>query len=285
MIPAELADKTWDNTGLLLECPPNLASTSESTEPAKENIKVLMTIDLTKSVVEEALKNKASFIIAYHPFIFRGIKAVNLSNPQHDSLVKLIQAGISVYCPHTSIDAAEGGVNDWLADGISNNNEVKPRKPLTPNKVSPKGHENGGMGRFVQLKEPISMKTLVERVKSHLKLEHIQVALAPAHRGENLDKANISKISLCAGSGSTVFQEGEEYSEQTEVFFTGEMSHHEALFFVESGKSVIVCGHSNTERGYLPSLKKDLEPELKKSWDGEVEVIISETDKDPLEIV
>jgi len=53
------------------------------------------------------------------PIIFRPLKSLTLANTQQESLLKLAQEGVSVYSPHTAVDAAIGGVNDWLADGIS----------------------------------------------------------------------------------------------------------------------------------------------------------------------
>lgn len=53
------------------------------------------------------------------PIIFRPLKALTLANSQQSSLLRLAQAGISVYCPHTAVDAAPGGLNDWLADVIT----------------------------------------------------------------------------------------------------------------------------------------------------------------------
>lgn len=54
------------------------------------------------------------------PIIFRPLKAVTLANSQQSSLLRLAQEGISVYSPHTAVDAAPGGLNDWLADIVTN---------------------------------------------------------------------------------------------------------------------------------------------------------------------
>ena len=64
-------------------------------------------------------------------------------------------------------------------------------------------------------------------------------------------------------------------------FITGEMSHHEVLDAVHSGTSVILCEHSNTERGYLKLFAKKLTGML----DNHVEVVVSEKDTDPLKIM
>jgi putative NIF3 family GTP cyclohydrolase 1 type 2 len=54
------------------------------------------------------------------PIVFSPLKALTLANSQQSSLLRLAQEGISVYCPHTAVDAAPGGLNDWLADIVTN---------------------------------------------------------------------------------------------------------------------------------------------------------------------
>jgi dinuclear metal center YbgI/SA1388 family protein len=97
----------WDNVGLLVG-------------DANKNIKnILVTIDVTKAVVEEAKKQKADLILSYHPIIWDGLKQVtSSSSPSGESEVvyELIRAGICVYSIHTAYDVAAGGVNDQLAD-------------------------------------------------------------------------------------------------------------------------------------------------------------------------
>ena len=64
------------------------------------------------------------------------------------------------------------------------------------------------------------------------------------------------------------------------------MSHHEVLAVVARGGSVILCNHTNTERGYLGDVLKGwLEGELREEGGGEWEVIVSKEDKDPLRVV
>jgi putative NIF3 family GTP cyclohydrolase 1 type 2 len=173
------------------------------------------------------------------------------------------------------VDAAIGGVNDWLADGVSggSSNEAS-REVVTPiNGVE--NHDGAGMGRLVTLNNPVGFDDLVARLKRHLGLRHVQVAVAGKHR----NNGPVSSVAICAGSGSSVLR-----GVKADVHFTGELSHHEALHLKENGLSAIVCGHSNTERGFLPALKKQLESQFAK--DGQVvDITISAADKDPLEIV
>jgi dinuclear metal center YbgI/SA1388 family protein len=109
--PQALADNSWDNTGLLLEAP--------FVPSRRQSNTALLTIDLTKAVAEEAIALNSSIVVAYHPIIFRGLKSLTLANSQQQSLLRLASHGISVYSPHTAIDAAPGGLGDWLADIIT----------------------------------------------------------------------------------------------------------------------------------------------------------------------
>ncbi|KAI4644323.1 hypothetical protein J4E93_006224 [Alternaria ventricosa] len=116
LYPKELADNSWDNTGLLLEAPFDPSRRQSNT--------ALLTIDLTKAVADEAIALNSSIVIAYHPIIFRGLKSLTLADTQQQSLLRLASHGISVYCPHTALDAAPGGLGDWLADIVTGTKTV-----------------------------------------------------------------------------------------------------------------------------------------------------------------
>ena len=88
LYPENLADKSFDNTGLLLEAP---------FDPIRRQMNsVLLTIDLTKAVADEAIDRKDCVVVAYHPIIFRGLKSLTLADTQQQSLLRLALEGISV---------------------------------------------------------------------------------------------------------------------------------------------------------------------------------------------
>lgn len=246
----------------------------DSLAPRSENgtLKVLLTIDLTTSVCDEAIASDTDLIIAYHPFIFSGMKHITTRNPQHVSLMRLINAGISVYSPHTAVDASVKGNAEWLADGITKNgaNELS-RRTLNPIE----GQSSAGYGRVVELKEPVMLPDLVKQIKKFLNLETVQLVKAEIH-----DTEPIKTVATCAGSGGSVLKGAE-----ADLWLTGELSHHEMLFLKESGVSAIVCGHSNTERGFLPVLLEQLSLDLYEAGACAAEFRIAETDKDPIEYV
>ncbi|XP_069840784.1 NIF3-like protein 1 [Dendropsophus ebraccatus] len=129
-----------------------------------------------------------------------------------------------------------------------------------------------GMGRLCTLSEPISTAAAVERIKSHVGLKHLRLALG---RGKSLESP-VSVMAVCAGSGSSVLS-----GVPADLYLTGEMSHHEVLDAVAEGRSVVLCEHSNSERGYLLELAGQITQRL----EGKVDVLVSQTDRDPLQVV
>lgn len=79
---------------------------------------VLVTLDVTDAVVDEAIENGCELIIAHHPPIFRKLAHIRTDNPQGKLYEKLLKNDIAVYAAHTNLDVAPGGVNDLLAEAL-----------------------------------------------------------------------------------------------------------------------------------------------------------------------
>ena len=106
--PAELA-APWDNVGHLVG------------EPEAEVKKVLVALDITEAVVREAIDSGADLIVAHHPVMnckWHEVQRVRSDDAQGRMLIGMIRNGISAICMHTNLDAAEGGVNDALAEKL-----------------------------------------------------------------------------------------------------------------------------------------------------------------------
>ncbi|KAL6474973.1 hypothetical protein MHYP_G00160130 [Metynnis hypsauchen] len=129
-----------------------------------------------------------------------------------------------------------------------------------------------GQGRHIVLDEPVSVAVAVQRMKTHLGLPHLRLALGEQR---TLD-AVVKTAAVCAGSGASVLQ-----GVKADLYVTGEMSHHEILDAVAKGTSVILSDHSNSERGFLSVFKERLAACLPDS----VTIAISKRDRDPLEVV
>lgn len=106
LAPRYLAE-SWDNVGLLVGTPTQTIH------------KILITLDVTKAVVEQAIEDHIDLIIAHHPLIFKSITTIRTDLPQGQILANLLKANIGVYAAHTNLDVATGGVNDALAEALN----------------------------------------------------------------------------------------------------------------------------------------------------------------------
>lgn len=241
--------ESWDNVGLLIN---PLQSVDID--------RILLTIDLTEAVADEAIAAEAKLILSYHPILFHPVNRLNADNAYDRTVMKLIKHNIAVYSPHTALDAVNGGVNDWLAASVGEG-KVSILKPLTET-------PDVGQGRMVTLNDPVDLETVAQRIKTYLGLNNIRIAKAAREKP-------IKTVALCAGAGTDTFK-----GVRADLLLTGEMSHHYVLAATLGGSNVILCEHSNTERGYLPSLSCLLH----KAFGQKIEVVVSTEDHDPLEI-
>ena len=118
--------------------------------------KILVALDITEAVVAEALETGAELIVSHHPVMnsaWEPVQSVRSDTRQGRILTALLRGGVSAICMHTNLDAAEGGVNDILAQQLG----LQDTEPLTPEKI----------GRIGTLKCEIP---LVEFTRSVIKL-------------------------------------------------------------------------------------------------------------------
>jgi len=238
LAPLEFAEG-WDNVGLLLE--PILVAKAPPVSQA------LLTIELSPDVVSEAEELGASLIVAYHPPIFQGLKRLRASHEAERCLLRCAARGVAVYSPHTALDAAPGGLNDWL---------LEPFGPGVSRVCFPHAADaRFGQGRSIELAEPLPLSVAAARLKRHLGLETLRISAAPAHVG---DASPIRSIAVCAGAGGSVFEKLPRF----DLFVTGEMRYHDVRARALSGSSVVLCEHTHTERGFLPVLAQQLSREM-----------------------
>lgn len=103
--PRYLAEK-WDNVGLQV---------GSYSHPV---CRVLLTLDVTPDVVEEAIEKDIDLIVSHHPFLFNGVKSICVDDGKGQLIDALIAHKISVYSAHTNLDAAEYGLNYFIAKAL-----------------------------------------------------------------------------------------------------------------------------------------------------------------------
>ena len=98
--------ESYDNSGLLVGS-------------AKDDVKgILLTLDVTEEVIEEAIQHGANLIIAHHPLIFKGLKKINGNHWVERCVIKAIKNEINIYAIHTNLDNVSLGVNKKIADQL-----------------------------------------------------------------------------------------------------------------------------------------------------------------------
>ena len=205
------------------------------------------------------------------------------------NVLRCVRAGVAVWSPHTACDNAAGGVNDWLAAGLADGGagSIHPVRVLPAERA--KGLEGVGNGRIFELVTPLSIAQLLAKVKTHLQLAHLRVApaatlfpgggIAGGLEGALAAEGAVRTVAVQAGSGHSALA-----GCAADAWVTGEASHHEVLAANAEGATVILAEHTNTERGFLPTMREALLAKIGGAGSG-IEVLVSASDEDPLRIV
>ena len=241
----KLAEK-WDNVGLMLGSNNNEVS------------RVLVCLDVTTSVVEEAIANNVNLIVSHHPLIFKPLKNIDYTTDFKSRIIRnLIKNDISVISFHTNLDSATLGLNDYLAK-ILKLNEIQ---VLFEHSL----YNTAGLGRIGKLTNPMKLNDFITYIKNCFSLETVSAVIG--------DEKEISTIALLGGSGADFIYTLPE----VDVYLTGDVGYHAALDAIEMKKNIIDVGH------FTENLVKDLL--LDYISELNVEVIKSTVEKSPFKIL
>ena len=110
--------ESWDNSGMQVG------------DPESEVTGVLLCTDVREEIVDEALERGANMIISHHPLLFRGLKKITGRSYQERIVARAIKHDIAIYCAHTNMDSAVGGVNFKMAEklGMTNAQVLDPQQ-------------------------------------------------------------------------------------------------------------------------------------------------------------
>ncbi len=239
--PPDLAYE-WDNVGLMVG------------SLNKRVRRVLLTLDVTKDVVKEAIDKKIDLIISHHPFIFTPITAIKTETPKGWIIEKLIKKGITVYSAHTNFDQAEGGMNDVLASAVG----LKHTRLLDI---------EANIGRIGEI-DAMTYDAFATHVKSVLDINHIRII--------NPKSSLVERVAISGGSGIKHMHAAK--MKRADVFLTGDVDYHSAVDAKEMGLSMMDIGHVS-EKIFKTHLKKELDDRF-----PDCEILLSDIEEDPFEI-
>jgi len=212
----------WDNVGLLLGNNNN------------EVNKVLVCLDVTTDVVEEAIANNVNLIVSHHPLIFKPLKSLDFTSDFKSRIIRdLIKNDISVISFHTNLDSATLGLNDYLAKLL----KLEDIQVLFEHNLD----NTAGLGRIGKLEKSLAFSDFIKYVKEKYSLETVSAVIG--------DEKEISTVALLGGSGADFLY---TLPEEVDVYLTGDVGYHAALDAIEMKKNIIDIGH------YAESLVKDL---------------------------
>ena len=240
----------WDNVGLLV---------GDKNSDIK---KIIIGLDLTDKIIDQAIKYKANMIITHHPIFFHGTKKITGDLGENRRVVRLIKNDICFYAAHTNLDMADNvGTNAVLADLLELDN-IEALVEL----------DNCAMGRVGYLKKTHTLEEFSVFVKNKLRLDKI------FFYGDK--KVEIKKIGLCTGSASGLKYFLLAKQKDCDVYLTGDIKYHDALLTLDLNLNLIDVTHYASERIFAPVLKNELKKIL-----PELDIICSDDNFDLINII
>lgn len=190
--------------------------------------KAIVSLDITREVVEEAVLLGANLIISHHPVIFSALKRLDFDSVP----ALLLKNGISAIAVHTNLDkSGEFGVNICLANAVGLKNVCAAADIL-----------------FVgETEKEVTSDELAEMIKSGLSCQGVSYT--------RMCK-KISKVGICSGAGGSGIFLCKKFG--CDAFITGEIKHHEIIAANEMGVSVFSLGHYKSEDVVIAPLAKKL---------------------------
>ena len=199
--------------------------------------KVLVALDITEEVVQEAHDRGAQLIVAHHPIIFHPTPSVTDETVTGRVLLALVESGIAAICAHTNLDAVEGGVNDALARALG----LSEIDQLCPEGVDFLGRPYG-IGRVGTVAEqsPAQFAALVKKNLGAGGLRYVDAG-KPIRR-------------VAVGGGACAGMVKDALAQGCDAFVTSDVKYNDFLDAKAQGLTLIDAGHYSTENVVCPVL-------------------------------
>lgn len=195
---------------------------------------VMICLDSTEEVIEEAIEKGCNMVIAHHPIIFSGIKKLTGKTYIGRTVIKAIKKDIAIYAMHTNLDnKLENGVSERIAKrlGLSKLEILDPKESFLL-----KG-EQVGTGVLGYTNGPLDELSFLRLVKERMN--------AACIRHSKLLNKKVNKVAICGGACSFLLRTA--IMKEADVFITADFKYHE--FFDAEDKLIIAdIGHYESEQ-------------------------------------
>ena len=242
--PLELQED-WDNCGFQVDT-------------GKENCeRVLVALEVTNEVIDEAIELGADFIVTHHPMLFSPIRKVKADDVIGSYICKLIKNDISVYACHTNFDKLDGGNNDYIGALL----ELEDIRPFD---------QDNGFCRKGNTPFEVTFLEVVHKAAEAFDIEERFFKTVG-----DLSKT-IETIGWCSGAGTEFLTAAKQ--EGCDLYITGDLKYHEAQMAKELGICVLDAGHYGSEKIFVENMADMLRLEVRM---GNVEILESAIDINP----
>jgi dinuclear metal center protein, YbgI/SA1388 family len=214
--------EAWDNSGFCVGSPQT---------PVKG---VLLCLDLTEAVLEEALSLGANMIISHHPLIFQGLKQLCEQNETARLVAKALRQDMVIYACHTNLDKAPEGVSRVVADALGLKDLMILRPELSASE---------GLGLVGNLPEPEALPTFLQRLKGLLQLPYIRTSPHIL--------SQVERVAICGGSAASLMPEALRAG--ADIFLGGDFRYHD-FFPLDPPMMIADIGHYESEIGIIDRL-------------------------------
>lgn len=218
---------------------------------------VLLCLDVTENIIEEAVTKKCNLIVSHHPLLFRPLHHLTTRTQVERCVALAIKYGISIYAAHTNLDNARGGVNFRMAQKIGLQ-DVRFLRPMTGT--------DGGSGVIGCLPQPESAGHFLKRVADVFGVE------ALLHNACTIPQ--IQTVALCGGAGDFLLDDA--LRNGACAFLTGEMGYHR-YFGHEQEMLIAVLGHYQSEKFTIGLLR-----DILAAADSKLRLVETEQDTNPI---
>jgi len=206
----------------------------------REVTKAVVALDITDSVIEEAVAAGAELILSHHPLLFDPLKRVTDDDVKGRKVIRMIRNGISGICLHTNLDTVEGGVNDCLMAALGGTVTGL----LAPHGMHPDGRPYG-ISRVGMLPEPLELEAFLEKAKSALRVNGLRYV-----KGSR----PVQKIACCGGAGGSDLLRAVEAG--CDTYVTADLKYDQFLLAKDVGLNLIDADHFCTENVVVPRIRE-----------------------------
>ena len=205
--------ESWDNSGLCVGSPDDDVTS------------VLLGLDCTPALVDEAVAFGADMIVTHHPLIFKGVRKISPEDQTGEAIIKAIRAGISIYAAHTSADKVLAGVSGAMAERLGLKNV----------RILDEDGDGTGLGTVGEFEVPMTSEEAVAFVKERFGLKVLKAS-------KPVD-GKIERVAMCGGSGGSLI--GEAMKSGAQLYISGDISYHN--FFTGPHFMIMDIGHYESE--------------------------------------